>query len=95
MTPLTFAEFTSIDVKSESLGAPTANPKTIVTTAALVPVCVGVKRPEKIPGKLSTSPTGARRLRLTGLPVAQPAYVGIPMPTDEARPWHAGKGFPT
>ena len=49
ITPFTFAELTSIDGKSLSLSVPRMKPMTIVTTTAVAPASVGVRRPEKMP----------------------------------------------
>ena len=49
ITPLTLAELTSIAGKSESLIVPRIKPMTMVTTTAVAPASVGVKRPEKMP----------------------------------------------
>ena len=52
ITPLTFAELSSIDGKSLNFSVPRMNPKMIVTTTAVAPASVGVRLPEKIPQKI-------------------------------------------
>ena len=49
ITPFTLAELTSIAGKSESLRVPRMKPIRMVTTTAVAPASVGVKRPEKMP----------------------------------------------
>ena len=49
MTPLTLAELTSIDGKSESFSVPRTKPMIMVVITAVAPASVGVRRPEKMP----------------------------------------------
>ena len=49
ITPLTLAELTSIAGKSAKLSVRGGNPSEIVTTTAVAPASVGVRRPEKMP----------------------------------------------
>ena len=49
MTPFTLAELINIGGKSDSFSVPRTNPIKMVTTTAVAPASVGVRRPEKIP----------------------------------------------
>ena len=49
MIPLTLAELTSIAGKSASLSVPMVKPMMMVTTTAVAPASVGVRRPENMP----------------------------------------------
>ena len=49
ITPLTLAELTSMEGKSESFSVPRMKPMMMVTMTAVAPASVGVRRPEKMP----------------------------------------------
>jgi hypothetical protein len=49
ITPFTLAELTSMAGKSDSFSVPRMKPMMMVTTTAVAPASVGVKRPEKMP----------------------------------------------
>ena len=49
ITPFTLAELTSIEGKSASVSVRRIKPIMMVTTTAVAPASVGVRRPEKMP----------------------------------------------
>ena len=68
MIPLTLAELTSIEGKSDSLRVPRMKPMMMVTTTAVAPASVGVIRPEKMPKKMMPGTIKAYQPDFSALP---------------------------